>query len=107
MLSNVNIGKWQLALILGTSIGIGITYLYWRRTTIPELPDDDDNKKKKKGAFGSISIDKDEGTVIAGQKEDQKHVELTPLEKSLKFKVDGKISSKISFFFPYHIISFF
>lgn len=113
MLSNANIGKWQIALILGTSIGIGITYLYWRRSTIPELPDEDDNKKKKKvilesfqesleililshsyqGVFGSISIDKEDTAVTTDKKEDKKQEELTPLEKSLKFKVEGEISS--------------
>jgi import receptor subunit TOM70 len=79
------VGKWQIALMIGTTIGIGITYLYWRKQTV-EVPADDNEKKKKKGVFeNKISIDE----VPTENGKAEVKVEMTPLEKSLKFKVEG------------------
>lgn len=99
--------KWQLAILLGTPVAIGLGYLYWRKqsSAIEEAADendDNDPKKLKKGSK-SISIDGDTKSSAGNGIKRQSAVdevtvkpkELSPFEQSVKFKNQGNDSFKI------------
>lgn len=90
--------KWQLAIILGTPVAIGLGYLYWRNQSqaIEEGSDEADEKdaKKLKKGIKSISIDGDTGTANGSIKKAEqgdvvKTIELTPFEQAVKHKESG------------------
>lgn len=88
--------KWQLAVLLGAPIAIGIGYLYFRKQT--ECLEDDPGKKAKK--LGNlkgqtISLDGDE-KLTQEQPENiaKKVVELSPLEAATAHKNEGNICFK-------------
>ena len=91
--------KWQLAILLGTPVAIGLGYLYWRNNQQPtieegtdESEDKKDGKKLKKG-MKSISIDGDtvtgNGLKKKNESEADKPKELSPFEKAVQFKEQG------------------
>lgn len=72
--------KWHLAALIGAPIAIGLTYLYYRRSTAnasDEVPDE-----KKKLSDKAVSIDKSDAEVVA-------HKKLTPLEEAQQHKAEG------------------
>lgn len=98
--------KWQLAILLGTPVAIGIGYMYWRNNqqeAIEEGADESeemkDGKKLKKG-MKSISIDGDTIAAVAangGLKksvEPEKPKELSLFEQAVKHKESGNTSFK-------------
>lgn len=89
--------KWQLAVLLGAPIAIGIGYLYFRRQT-ECLEDEPSNKTKKsignlKGQ--TISLDGDD-KLTQEQPENvaKKAVELSPLEVATAHKNEGNVCFK-------------
>lgn len=90
--------KWQLAILLGTPLAIGLGYLYYRKQqqALEEATDeetDDKNAKLKKGVK-SISIDGDTTSAANGNVKkvpvaDVKPKELTPFEQAVKHKEAG------------------
>lgn len=73
--------KWQLAALIGAPIAIGLTYLYYRRSTT--VTGDEASDEKKKLSDKAVSIDKGDGEPAAAQKN------LTPLEQAQQHKSDG------------------
>lgn len=91
--------KWQLAILLGTPVAIGLGYLYWRdqQATIEEGADESDEtkrelKKLKKGVK-SISIDGDNSVTSNGVKKTAKgtvkELKLSPFDQAVKHKESG------------------
>lgn len=89
--------KWQLAVLLGAPIAIGLGYLYYRNQTT-ELHGDDDKRKKKIGDIKgqTISIDGDDKLNAATPPavKEVKKPELSPLELSAAHKNEGNICFK-------------
>lgn len=96
--------KWQMAILLGTPVAIGLGYLYWKNNQQPAIEegsdeaDEKDGKKLKKG-MKSISIDGDTvgangGLKKAAEKEPEKPKELSPFEQAVKHKESGNSSFK-------------
>lgn len=89
--------KWQLAILLGAPVAIGLGYLYWRnnQSAIEEGADDSDETKKElkklKKGVKSISIDGDTAVAANGVKKTEpvKVKELTPFEQAVKHKESG------------------
>ena len=85
--------RWQLAILIGAPIAIGIGYMYWRKQTEPELEDTDDKTKKKLANKNkSISIDGDDSKLKKIQSDSKIAKEEKPLsglELSLKHKSEG------------------
>lgn len=91
--------KWQLAMLLGTPVAIGLGYLYWRnqQATIEEGTDESDETKKElkklKKGIKSISIDGDNNVTANGVKktgqESSKARELSPFDQAVKHKESG------------------
>lgn len=81
--------KWQLAILIGTPVALGIGYLYWKKSTQAE-GSDDKLTKKKLGEIKdkTISLDEDERSrsqdVPVKKKKDP-----TPLEEAQKCKNNG------------------
>lgn len=89
--------KWQLAVLLGAPIAIGLGYLYYRKQT-ECLEDDPCNKSKKSIANlkgQTISLDGDE-KMLQEQPEniETKSVELSPLEVATAHKNEGNVCFK-------------
>lgn len=94
--------KWQLAILLGAPLAIGLSYLYWKNNqqAIEETGDEDDQQRKKisKG-MKSISIDGDVAAVVNGTKTSstdakKKPEKLSPLEEAIKHKETGNLCFK-------------
>lgn len=102
--------KWQLAILIGAPVALGLSYIYWRNSqaTIEEGTDDEKSelKKKLKDSAKSISIDGDtkSGTEVAGDNdvtdagiangvkkdfETKQFKKLSPFEKAVKYKESG------------------
>ncbi|CRK86326.1 CLUMA_CG000014, isoform A [Clunio marinus] len=93
--------RWQLAILLGTPLAIGLGYFYWRKqqTAIEESVDDVDEKadKKLKKGVKSISIDGDTTLSAANgvkksaalKDEPAKKKDLSPFEQAVKHKESG------------------
>lgn len=90
--------KWQLAILLGTPVAIGIGYLYWRKQQQPieEGTDENGEKDGKKLKKGNKSISIDGDTFANGDvnkkamgNEAVKPKELSPFEQAVKFKEQG------------------
>lgn len=91
--------KWQLAILLGAPVALGLGYLYWRsgQAAIEEGADESDETKKelkklKKGAK-SISIDGDTAVASNGVKKTAPEVgkvkELSLFDQAVKHKESG------------------
>lgn len=89
--------RWQLALLLGAPVALGLGYLYYRQSSSVDNPSNADEQQKKKKATlndknKSISIDDKCG---GDAKEDQTAAnggvrkELTPLEQAIEYKNMG------------------
>lgn len=98
--------KWQLAILIGTPVALGLGYLYWKNQnqSIEEETDDDkiELKKKLMGGAKSISIDGDTAKPadssasspitsngISKEFETKQFKKLSPFEKSVKYKESG------------------
>lgn len=89
--------KWQLAVLLGAPIAIGLGYLYYRKQT-ECLEDDSCNKSKKSIANlkgQTISLDGDEKLLQDPPEHvPSKVVELSPLEAATTHKNEGNVCFK-------------
>ena len=86
------IPKWQLAVILGAPIAIGLSYFYYRKHTAA-VEDADKSKKKLSNIKGqTISIDGDDksNVHVAPEEEPKK----TPLEQATQYKNEGNVNFK-------------
>lgn len=87
--------KWQMAILLGAPIALGLGYLYYRNQTTSKLTEepDDGNKQKKK-----LSDSKDKSISIDGDdklpKDKVEAKKKTPLEEAIAFKNDGNVRFK-------------
>lgn len=109
--------KWQLAIILGTPIALGLGYLYYRNQSqsIEEGTEDDKTelKKKLKDGSKSISLDGDSANQRAGgdtaattstaesststsqsEFETKQFKKLSPFQKAVKYKEAGNENFK-------------
>ncbi|XP_055539127.1 mitochondrial import receptor subunit TOM70 [Wyeomyia smithii] len=79
--------KWQLAILIGAPVALGIGYLYWKKSTEAEEPDDKLTKKK----LGEI---KEKTISLDGESSHDtvaKRKTLTPLEEAQKHKNEGNV----------------
>ncbi|XP_058817406.1 mitochondrial import receptor subunit TOM70 [Topomyia yanbarensis] len=79
--------KWQLAILIGAPVALGIGYLYWKKSTEAEESDDTLTKKK----LGEI---KDKTISLDGESTHDapsKRKTLTPLEEAQKHKNEGNV----------------
>lgn len=87
--------KWQLAILLGAPVAIGLGYLYWRNNQQPieEGDTDEASKELKKLKKGNKSISIDGDTIAANgvKKGEQpaKPKDLSPFEQAVKHKEEG------------------
>jgi mitochondrial import receptor subunit TOM70 len=101
--------KWQLAIILGAPLAIGLGYLYYRNTeSAVEEDGGEDTAEGKKGSKKlkdggkSISIDGDTAAAktdvvsngVSKEVETKQFKKLTPFEQAVKFKELGNDSFK-------------
>lgn len=82
--------KWQLAILIGAPVALGIGYLYWKKSTEAEEGSGDKLTKKKLGEIKdkTISLDGDERS-RSQQDAPAKKKTLTPLEEAQKHKNEG------------------
>lgn len=83
--------KWQLAVLIGAPVALGIGYLYWKKSTEAE-GSGDKLTKKKLGEIKdkTISLDGDERS-RSSQDTLAKKKTLTPLEEAQKHKNEGNV----------------
>lgn len=81
--------KWQLAILIGAPVALGIGYLYWKKSTEAE-GSGDKLTKKKLGEIKdkTISLDGDEKSRSSHDAPAKKKT-LTPLEEAQKHKNEG------------------
>lgn len=86
--------KWQLAVLLGAPIAIGIGYLYYRKQT--ECLEDDPGNKSKKSIANlkgqTISLDGDDKLIQ--EPSENVATELSPLEVATSHKNEGNVCFK-------------
>lgn len=88
------IPKWQLALLLGAPVALGLGYLYYRNQNLSD--DATTNDKKDKKSLGelkgqTISLDGDDKNA---EKTDKPATKLTPLEVATQYKNEGNAMFK-------------
>lgn len=87
--------KWQMAILLGAPIALGLGYLYYRNQSTKLVEDGEDGtdggKDKKKLKDKSISLDGDE-KLPATKKAPEKAV--SKLQQAVKFKNEGNAKFK-------------
>lgn len=96
--------KWQLAVLLGAPIAIGLGYLLFRKQSIDEFSAKDDEKARKKIANlkgQTISLDGDDNksstrpsSAAATVVTEVKKQPLTPLEQATAYKNEGNVCFK-------------
>lgn len=98
--------KWQMAILLGAPIALGLGYLYYRnQSTNFSEETDDSGKEKKKLKDKSISIDGDEkvsgsaatvasNTTTSTTTSKKANTVESKLEQAIKFKNDGNAKFK-------------
>lgn len=93
--------KWQLAVLIGAPIALGLGYLYYRNQSHLEGDDSEITRNKKKLANlkdKTISIDGDDKSVseksVSVTKEEVKKPKKTVLEQAIDFKNDGNVRFK-------------
>ncbi|XP_053694473.1 mitochondrial import receptor subunit TOM70 [Sabethes cyaneus] len=79
--------KWQLAILIGAPVALGIGYLYWKKSTEAEEPDDKLTKKKL-GEIKekTISLDGESSHDTVAKRKTR-----TPLEEAQKHKNEGNV----------------
>lgn len=84
--------KWQLAVLIGAPVALGIGYLYWKKSTEAE-GSGDKLTKKKLGEIKdkTISLDGDERSRSSQDAIAKKKTPLTPLEEAQKHKNEGNV----------------
>lgn len=88
--------KWQMAILLGAPIALGLGYLYYRNQTANQLTGDDGSTDPEKKKFSnsktkSISLDGDD-KLPKEKRADPKPQ--TELERAIAFKNDGNTRFK-------------
>lgn len=96
--------KWQLAVLIGAPVALGLGYLYYRNQSTPVEEDDTDQtsgNKKKLGTLKdkTISLDGDDKLAAIAKlipKEEEKKVAKpkSPLDQAIEFKNDGNVRFK-------------
>lgn len=93
--------KWQLAILLGAPVALGLGYLYYKHQSTPIEEDETDGRSKKKLSNlkdKTISLDGDEKlTVIekAAKEEKEKVVkQKAPLDEAIDYKNEGNLRFK-------------
>lgn len=81
--------KWQLAILIGAPVALGIGYLYWRKSAEPEGEGGDKLTKKKLGEIKDKTISLDGEDRSRSQDVPAKRKVLTPLEEAQKHKNEG------------------
>lgn len=89
--------KWQMAILLGAPIALGLGYLYYRNQTSTFAEDSENTSDKKKLKDKSISIDGDD-KLPATKKSDAPPAKISQLEQAIKYKNDGNAKFKIGKF---------
>lgn len=84
--------KWQLAVLIGAPVALGIGYLYWKKSTEAE-GSGDKLTKKKLGEIKdkTISLDGDERSRSSHDAISKKKTPLSPLEEAQKHKNEGNV----------------
>lgn len=87
--------KWQLAVLIGAPLALGLGYLYYKNQSTPIEEDQDDNGsgKKKLGKLKdkTISLDGDESLI---EKAKEEKVTKTPLQQAIDYKNEGNTRFK-------------
>lgn len=93
--------KWQMAILLGAPIALGLGYLYYRNqsTKLTEETTDGSGSDKKKLKDKSISLDGDDklaaaNTAAASKKAEKVEPKQTELEKAIQYKNEGNTRFK-------------
>lgn len=93
--------KWQLAVLIGAPVALGLGYLYYKHQSTPiEEDETDGNRKKKLGNLKdkTISLDGDEKLAAiekAAKDEKEKVVkQKSPLDQAIEFKNEGNLRFK-------------
>lgn len=97
--------KWQMAVLLGAPIALGLGYLYYRNQSTSLSKETDTEKKKLKDNNKSISIDGDDKLPATTATATDKSTKPTPappptngvqskLEQAIQFKNDGNAKFK-------------
>lgn len=81
--------KWQLAILIGAPVALGIGYLYWRKSAESEGEGGDKLTKKKLGDIKDKTISLDGEDRSRSQDAPAKKKVLTPLEEAQKYKNEG------------------
>lgn len=82
--------KWQLAVLIGAPVALGIGYLYWKKSTETE-GSGDKLSKKKLGDIKDKTISLDEDERSRSLDSSTKKKVLTPLEEAQKHKNNGNV----------------
>lgn len=92
---SINLPKWQIAVLLGVPLTIGLGYLVWRKQTesIDDVSENSNKKKKELSKIKTISLDGDSISEDQVIKEEQVVVKL-PLEQAQEFKNEGNLHFK-------------
>lgn len=88
---SINLPKWQIAVLLGVPLTIGLGYLVWRKQTESTDISENSNKKKKELSKNkTISLDGDSSISENPEiKEENQKMEKLPLEQAQDFKNEG------------------
>lgn len=93
---SINLPKWQIAILLGVPLTIGLGYLVWRKQTesIDDISENSNKKKKELSKIKTISLDGDSISENVEIKEENTKVVKPPLEQAQEFKNDGNLHFK-------------
>lgn len=92
--------KWQMAILLGAPIALGLGYLYYRQATANQLAEEtgdtakSDKKKLSDTKTKSISLDGDDKLPKDKKPDKKEPKQLSELEKAMAFKNDGNTRFK-------------
>lgn len=88
--------KWQMAILLGAPIALGLGYLYYRNqtSTLTEEPGTSSTDKKKISNTKDKSISLDGDDKLPKEKKQPEPLKQTELEKAIAFKNDGNTRFK-------------
>lgn len=88
--------KWQLAVLIGAPLALGLGYLYYRNQSTPFEEDHGDGAKDKKKLGNrkdaSLSVDEDQPELSAADKKEEK--QYTPLQRAINYKNEGNVKFK-------------
>lgn len=95
---SINLPKWQIAVLLGVPLTIGLGYLVWRKQTesIDDVSENSNKKKKELSKNKTISLDDGDSNISENSeiKEGNQKVVKLPLEQAQDCKNDGNLHFK-------------